>query len=185
MTCIAGLVDRQGNGYIASDSVGSNGYTKGSYRNKKIFKKDSLLIGYTSSYRMGQLLEYQLQLPKRAMGQSLDEYMYVDFMNTVRGLFKSSGFLRSDSGKESIGTFMIITEGRIFKVQDDMAILESSNNFDTCGSGEDYARAALHILSTRGGMTAKEMLTKAIETAAHYVTTVGGDIQYMELADKS
>jgi hypothetical protein len=44
MTCIVGLVDKSGRGYIAGDSVGSNGHTKGPYRNAKVFR----LVGWTT-----------------------------------------------------------------------------------------------------------------------------------------
>jgi ATP-dependent protease HslVU (ClpYQ) peptidase subunit len=179
MTCIAGLIDKNGKGHIASDSLGSNGYTKSNYKNNKIFRKGELLRGYTSSYRMGQLLEHSLTLPARKVSQTIESYMYVDFVNAVRILLKDHGYLKVDSNRESIGNFLIITEGRIFGMQDDMSLLESADGFDACGSGEDYATAALYILAKQGKLGARAMLTQAIETASKYIATVGGDIRYI------
>lgn len=179
MTCIAGMIDKQGVGHIASDSIGSNGHTKDVYRNKKIFRKGALLIGYTSSYRMGQLLEHNLTLPARKVDQSLDEYIYVDLVAAVRSVLKSEGYLKIDSNTESIGTFMIITEGRLFMMQNDLAILEAADGFDSCGSGENFAVATISTLIKHTKLTPEAVLREAIETATRYVATVGGEIQYL------
>lgn len=179
MTCIAGLIDCKGVGHIASDSLGSNGHTKGIYKNSKIFKKGGLLIGYTSSYRMGQLLEHHLSLPPRKVDQTIESYMYVDFVSAVRQLLKDHGYLKIDGNRESIGTFLIITEGRIFMMEDNMALLESADGFDACGSGMHYAQAVLHILAKQGKLGPKAMLTQAIDTASKYVVSVGGEVRYL------
>lgn len=180
MTCIVGIVDPKGIGHIASDSAGSNYHTTNAYTNRKIFRKADLLIGYTSSYRMGQLLEHQLDVPQRKVGQSLDAWLYIDFVNAVRKLLKDNGYMRVDSNNESIGTFMIITEGRLFVMQDDLAVLESKEQFDSVGSGANHATAALYTLMHHSSLTPRKMLTEAVNVAARYVTTVGGDVDYLK-----
>ena len=179
MTCIVGLIDKAGVGHIASDSLGSNGYNKDVYRNRKIFHKGDLLIGYTSSYRMGQLLEHQLAVPQRKVGQDLDQFIYVDFVGAVRQLLKDHGYLRINSNEESIGTFMIIAEGRLFMMQEDLSVLESADGFDACGSGEDFAVATMHTLVKHKRLSPEIVLREAIETASKYVATVGGEVHYL------
>lgn len=179
MTCIAAIIDKDGKGHIASDSLGSNGHTKANYKNKKVFKKGDMLIGYTSSYRMGQILEYSLELPPRKVKQNLDKYMYIDFINAVRQLLKIHGFSTVQNNTEEIGTFIVVTEGHIFKVQSDLAILESRDKFDACGSGEDYAIAVLHTLVAQNNTNCKAMLTQAIDTASQYVSSVGPATDYL------
>lgn len=179
MTCIAGLIDKDGRGHIASDSLGSNGHNKDTYKNRKIFKKGNMLIGYTSSYRMGQLLQYTLNLPTRKVDQSIEEYMYVDFVNEVRKVLKDNGYAKVDSNRESVGEFLVITEGRIFIFQADLALLESEDNFDTCGSGEDFALAAIDILKKHTKLTPKQILEEAIATASRHISSVGGEIRYL------
>lgn len=179
MTCIVGIIDEAGKAHIASDSLGSNGHTKGIYKNKKIFKKGNMLIGYTSSYRMGQLLEHSMVVPERKVNQILDNYMYIDFVNAIRNLFKDNGYLCINNNVESIGEFLILIEGRIFIMHNDLSMLESSDNFDSCGSGEDYARSTMYNLTNDEKLTPKEKLSKAIDTATQYVTTVGGEFQYL------
>lgn len=179
MTCIAGLIDKSGKGHIASDSLGSNGLNKDSYKNRKIFKKGDMLIGYTSSYRMGQLLQYSLVLPKRKVDQSIEEYMYVDFVNAIRELLKINGYAKIESNVEKAGEFLIIYEGRIFRFQPDLALMESQDNFDTCGSGEDFALASIDALLKHTKLPSKTILHEAIDSASRHIATVGGEIQYL------
>ena len=110
MTCIAALV-HNGRGYIAGDSLGSNGYTKGVCKTRKVFRKGDLLIGYTSSYRMGQLIQYRLELPERH--GDLDEYLHVHFVDAVRKTLSEHGYMKIDSNREKGGTFLVVAEGRI------------------------------------------------------------------------
>lgn len=62
MTCIIGYIDRKNNKtYIGADSCASAGCDKIIRKDKKVFKSEynpNFLIGFTSSYRMGQLLMY-------------------------------------------------------------------------------------------------------------------------------
>jgi ATP-dependent protease HslVU (ClpYQ) peptidase subunit len=105
--------------------------------------------------------------------------MYVDFINAVRELLKNNGQMLVDKNIETIGFFLIVTDGSIFKMQDDLSLLEATDGFDACGSGEAYARAVLDLLKKQGNLAPKEMLTEAIDTAAKYVASVGGEVKYL------
>lgn len=180
MTCIAAIIDKDGVGHIASDSLGSNGHTQDTYKNQKIFQLGNMLVGYTSSYRMGQLIQYNLSLPSRKVGQSLDQYMYTDFIASVRSLLKEHGYLRIDSNEERIGSFLIVADGRIWHMQDDLSLLESEDSFDACGSGHDFAQATMHTLTQHKiRMTPSDVLREAIECASKYVSSVGGDVRIL------
>lgn len=63
MTCIVGLVD-QGNVWIGGDSAGVGGYDLMLRADQKVFRNGDFLMGFTSSFRMGQLLRYKLSPPK-------------------------------------------------------------------------------------------------------------------------
>lgn len=55
MTCVVGLVDK-GTVYIGVDSAAVQGWTRRKSRVAKVFHRGPFLIGYTTSFRMGQLL---------------------------------------------------------------------------------------------------------------------------------
>ena len=64
MTCIVGFTENDIT-WIGGDSFGSNGYSGQVYKNKKVFKmKDNknIIAGYTTSFRMGQILQYSTNL---------------------------------------------------------------------------------------------------------------------------
>lgn len=178
MTCIAAMVDGSGRGHIACDSLGSNHHTKSVYRTPKIFRREEFLIGFTGSYRMGQILQYNLDLPPRKVNQSDEDYLHADFIGAVRGAFSDNGF--GDSGE-----FLLVYHGRIYTHQSDHSLLESIDPFETSGSGEDYARAALHTTTALSpDALPVDHLRHAIETAARYVCSVGGEIHYLEENEK-
>jgi len=174
VTCIAAIVDNDGTGYISCDSLGSNGSTKNVYRTKKIFRRGGFLFGFTSSYRMGQILEYSLTLPPRKVGQALTEYLHTDFVQAVRAAFDQGGY---GAG----GEFIFVTEGRIFTMQPDFSLLEARDTFESVGSGEDYARAVMATMVAFELGDPETILTVAIETAANYVSGVGGETHHLIL----
>lgn len=179
MTCIAAIIDQKGVGHIACDSVGSNYHTKGVYTNRKIFTVSDMLIGFTGSYRMGQILEHQLALPAATVGQEFESWLYVDFVEEVRKVLKNNGYLHVENNEEVGGTFLIVVAGRIFTVQEDLSLLESLDSFEACGSGEDYARATMNAAINHGITKPRRILTEAIEAATKYVPSVGGDIHIL------
>ena len=62
MTCVIGMI-KDDKVYIGADNVGSNLSIKISRNDNKVFKKDEMIIGCTTSFRMINILQYQLQLP--------------------------------------------------------------------------------------------------------------------------
>lgn len=181
MTCIAAIIDGKGRGHIACDSLGSNIYTKNTYTNRKIFQVSDMLIGFTGSYRMGQILQYRLPMPSALVGQDLDRWMHINFVDAVRDTFKENGFLCVENGQEQPvqGQFLIVVAGRIFTMQSDLSLLESDDGFEACGSGEDYARATMNAAIAHGLRKPRRILREAIESAAKYVPSVGGEIHIL------
>jgi len=63
MTCIVGI-QHDGRVYIGGDSAGVAGYSITSRADAKVFTVGPYVMGFTSSFRMGQLLRYGLKAPK-------------------------------------------------------------------------------------------------------------------------
>lgn len=95
MTCVVGYV-HDGAVYMVADSAGVAG--SGAYvlrRDPKIFRLGDFLIGYTSSFRMGQLLRYNFEPPRRYDDEDIYTYMCTRFINAVRDCLKSGGYAAS------------------------------------------------------------------------------------------
>jgi ATP-dependent protease HslVU (ClpYQ) peptidase subunit len=143
LTLIIGLV-HDGKAYLAGDTIASNGYTYHNTVQPKVFKNGVLYMGYTDSFRMGQLLEHNLSVPARTVGQELLPWLVCSLVPAVRTCLTQGGYAQNSSGNERGGNFLIVAEHRIFEMQGEYSVLERTDGYAAVGSGEDYALASLH-----------------------------------------
>jgi ATP-dependent protease HslVU (ClpYQ) peptidase subunit len=165
MTCIAGLIDN-GKVYIGGDSAGVSPSTYGLTvrADSKVFKKGEFIFGFTSSFRMGQLLRYKLHTPYHRPEMPVDEYMNTEFVDAIRTCLKEGGYAQVDKGEESGGVFLVGYRGRLFKIDSDYQVAEGVDNMAACGCGEAIALGSL--FSTANFEMAPEMRVKNALTAA-------------------
>jgi ATP-dependent protease HslVU (ClpYQ) peptidase subunit len=184
MTLIIGYVDKE-KSYIASDSMGSNGYTGAIYKNKKVFRIGTeILAGGCGSYKELQLLEKDFEAPKRNIGESTSDYMYNQFAHALKEHFKKHEVLRSKEGvlDNHRSEFIFICGGNIYRWQSDLALLETVLPYDTTGSGAVYAHAVMTTLeSIKSELSVKDKLKTAIKLTSDYVVSVGGAPEILEM----
>lgn len=143
MTCIVALV-KEGKSYIGADSAGTNNAFSLQHRkDEKVFKVDDFLIGFTSSFRMGQLLRFSFTPPEYKESENLFKYMCTDFINGVRQCFKDGGYTNIENSVESGGEFIVMFRSRIFIVQPDFQVAEIEENYASVGCGFDLALGSL------------------------------------------
>lgn len=164
MTCIVGLVD-QGNVWMGGDSAGVAGLDISLRADPKVFRNGAFLVGFTSSFRMGQLLRFRLAPPPRRPDQDLFRYMVCDFVEAVRLCLKDGGFAHRSNDVETGGFFLVATEGRLFSIQDDYQVSEFNRGFHAIGCGSAYALGSLH---TTRDLPGEVRVRKALETAEHF-----------------
>ncbi|WP_405101701.1 hypothetical protein [Oceanobacillus sp. FSL H7-0719] len=174
MTCIVGLVEN-GVTYIGGDSLGSNGYSKTVRKDAKVFKlKDTnnAIVGYTSSFRMGQLLMYASNLIDKRDEPNIDhEYLVTKFVPNVIKLFEDGGYSKNNSGEKSGGSFLLGYKGNLYKIESDFQVGESIDSYDACGSGEEFALGSLK--TTEGlGFSPEERVRLALQAASKFSTSV-------------
>lgn len=168
MTCIVGLRTDEGV-WVGGDSAGLAGWSRTIRADAKVFAlEERMLFGFTDSFRMGQLLRYELALPRRHPGDDLMEYMVVDFIAAVRTCLKDGGYARDKSGEEAGGTFIVATEGRIFRVDSDYQVGEPVAPYTAVGCGYDLALGALHATRDISGLTPEDRVRMALEAAAEH-----------------
>ena len=121
MTCVIGLV--QGSKiYIGVDSAAVSGWTRRETLQKKVFRRGPFLIGYTTSFRMGQLLEHHLDVPKQKDDQDDMAFMVTVFVEAARKLFKEKGFSKIESNNESGGQFLVGYRGVLYSIEKDFQV---------------------------------------------------------------
>ena len=143
MTCIVGLVD-DGKVYIGGDSAGVGGYDLTVRADKKVFRNGDFVMGFTSSFRMGNLLQHTLEPPRRHPDDDIHKYMVSDFVDAVRACLKKGGYATKQNESETGGTFLVGYEGRLFTIHDDYQVGEGLDNFAACGCGESFALGSLY-----------------------------------------
>lgn len=164
MTCIVGLVD-ENKVYIGGDSAGVAGYGLTVRADEKVFINGDFVMGFTSSFRMGQLLRYSLNPPKYHPDIDLIEYMVTSFIEAVRKCLKEGGVAEKKDDKERAGTFLVGFNGKLFKIDSDYQVGVPALTFDACGCGEDIALGSMYSNSS---LPPIERITQALEAAEQF-----------------
>lgn len=163
MTCIVGVVGRDGSVLIGGDScAGDNhSYSIDTLKDPKVFRSGEFVIGYTTSFRMGDLLRYKFEPPKLYAETEISAYMRTSFIDEVRKTLKDGGFAQKEKDRESGGCFLVGIKGRLFRIDDDYQVGEPADGMGAVGCGAQAARGALFAL----GDTAAENPQVAVLTA--------------------
>lgn len=148
MTCIVGYIDKQENKvYMGGDSAGANSSWDLTVRaDEKVFKNGDYLMGFTTSFRMGQLLRYAFNPPVPEKGEDLKKFMTTKFVDAVRQCLKDGGYAHKDKETEYGGTFLVGYKGHLFQIEDDYQVCIPSDGYIACGCGDLIARGALYGL---------------------------------------
>lgn len=177
MTCIVGLVHKN-KVYIGGDSAGVAGYDISIRKDKKVFQNGPMIFGFTSSFRMGQLLQYALVIPDHPKDMDTFQYMTVILVDAIRACMLKGGFLYKDKEQESGGTFLVGYKGRLFRIAGDFQVGEHVCLYDAVGCGDNFA---LGSLFTSKSMKPKDRVKKALEAAANFSAGVIGPFNIVEL----
>lgn len=173
MTCIVGAVSG-GVVTLGGDSAGTAGWDRTLRRDPKVFRVGEFVLGFTSSFRMGQLLQHKLKPPE--ITGDLFAYMVTDFVDCVREVFESGGFLKKKNEEESGGIFLVGVRGRLFKVDSDFQVGESLDGYEACGCGEAYALGVLHVTAR---WDLPNRLELALAAAAHHSAGVSAPFNFV------
>lgn len=166
MTCIVGIQHADGVS-IGGDSAGSNGWHISIRGDQKVFTRGPYVMGFTTSFRMGQLLRYRLDVGAPDTWD-VDRFMATTFMDAVRECLKVGGFATVKDGAEVGGQFLVGVGRRLYVIDADYQIGLPQDGYAAVGSGYMAALGALHATD---GQPVDDRITAALKAAAH--TTVG------------
>lgn len=137
MTCIIGIECTDG-AIIGGDLAGSNGHTSSNVTQSKIFEHSGIIIGYTSTFRFGQILEcllddntlYPPSDPDQTYGWLIRQFVP-----------KVKKTLDDNHCKEGIALLAI--NSQLWMLQSDMSVLRNTSGCNAIGSGEEYAMGSV------------------------------------------
>ena len=177
MTCIAGIVE-EGKIYMGADSAGVDISTyKMTYRaDEKIFiRNKKMLYGFTSSFRMGQLLRYSLKIPPHPDTMDDMTYLTTRFIDAVRKCLKTGGYQTKKDEVETGGCFLLGYKSNLYTIFDDYQVAKSLDPISAIGCGADFALGSLH--TSTGNPLAR--LKMALEAASHWSVGVSPPFNYL------
>jgi len=161
MTCIIGI-EADGKAYIGADSSACSDSDVRATAMPKVFRNNGVVIGYSTSFRMGQLLQY-MDIPQYDIPD--EKYMITKFIEAVREEFKIKGYSTINNNEETGGSFIVGIGGYVYGIHSDYQVQRYIDGIIAVGCGMDYAYGALRALDN---LPAKDRILKSLEIAAYY-----------------
>jgi ATP-dependent protease HslVU (ClpYQ) peptidase subunit len=181
MTCIVGFV-KNGKVYMGADSAGISKIDLTVRKDPKVFINGSMIFGFTSSFRMGQLLQHSLKIPRHPKGMDSHKFMVTLFVDAVRKCLKTGGCAKSINDEEEAGTFLVGYKGQLYQIDSDYQVGMQAAPFMSVGCGESYALGALYALTGQKlRLEPNEMVEIALRAAEQYSGGVRGPFLIKEL----
>jgi 20S proteasome alpha/beta subunit len=184
MTIIVGYKDaKTGTVYIAGDTQGTSGWDARHRADGKVFIKHGILYGFTSSYRMGQILKYHSEdVESPLLKEDTFGYVVSCLVPMWRKILAEHHFTKTESGVDTGGVFVVAVNGRLFVIESDFQVAEHADNFCAVGCGDSYAMGSMY--SQDLDKPAKDIITEAIDAAIYFSAGCGGNIEVvMSVAD--
>ncbi len=177
MTCIVGIA-QDGAVVLAGDSAGSSAGNEEVYtfNNSKVLRLGAYGIGFTTSYRMGQILRYEAYLPEPPEAD-LERFMATTFVDALQSSFERGGFRR---GLGEHGSILVGVQGCLFAVGTEYQVLSGATPYLAVGSARRTAYGALFALDS----TTKEPRERAeiaLRAAQRFNSGVFPPFNFVEL----
>jgi len=174
MTCIVGIQNDKGC-WIGTDSFSGSADSKGIMKEGKFVRCGKFTIGYTTSFRMAQIIDNLNKKPKTIY----------EFCEVIRDALKEKGFSEIDNNKE-IGGTMIVSDGiEMWHVGSDFAYTQDSRNLYAIGSGYAYALGAMFVTRNEYPKQSEDwMLRAGLQVASECIPTVISPFHIRKIEEK-
>jgi len=175
MTCIVGI-QHKGKIWMGGDSASvDSSYNITQVPNPKVFIRGDYIMGYTTSWRMGQILNYCGKLPmppsKPETSDSLDKFMVTEFIPKIRKIFEKEGFVpEHETAKTGAGSFLVGTRGHLYTIHSDWQCMRSNRGWDAVGCGEQFALGSLFATNANAIEWRAESRVREALKAATYLS---------------
>jgi len=180
MTCIVGYIDKEGV-YIGGDSaaISSDDLTYNIRSDEKVFQKGDFIFGFSTSFRMGQLLKYKLRTPAHPKGMDDHQYMATLFIDAVKKCFEDNDY--SDMMGEDGGCFIVGYQGKLYSVLPDYQVAAPKEHYTALGCGELIAMGAMYASTEKDPIKKIEI---ALNAAVTFSMGVKPPFNYVKILNK-
>jgi len=188
MTAIAALVEGA-SVYIGTDSAGVCEYRLYCEKAGKVFKTGSLLIAYTESFRMGQLLQYgttgvkklsSLTPPKTE--RTAFKFMVNEVVPVIRRTLKLGGCMKINlTSEEEISGILVAWKHFLFSVDIDLAVHEYREPYTASGCAEHCILGSFYTTEKlKRKVSPEQRVLLALEAADRHYTAVSPPFHIMK-----
>lgn len=176
MTCIVGIETDRGV-LLGADSMAGDAAYWGAdtHTTPKLFRVGPYVFGFTTSFRMGDLLRYHLTLPMPPKTR-LHRHMVIAVVPAVRACLKEGGFATTKEGAEVGGDFLVGVRGELYQVSSNYMVSRSANGYAAVGCGQFVASGALFATE---GQEPRARVRRALEAAQHHNMGVRGPWRFL------
>jgi len=175
MTLIAAIKDTKGHIHMLGDSsaiYGEGDVVRGIRKDHKVFIKGQYGIGYSGSFRTGEIIQHIWQPPKYTGRVPIERFMRTTLIESIRKAI--------EKGKGEISPMLFALDGHILNVQEDYHIGESIDPYEAIGSGEQFALGGLHALKATN-LSTRTKLLKVAEAAEYHSNQVMGPFHIIKV----
>jgi len=167
MTCIVGIEIPGVGVLMGADSCASDGYKSYKITDSKLFIKNGVSFGYTTSFRFADILKHHVVIPDNTTGLSDSEFLIKEVVFEIREKLKEHGYSKIANNNEIGGEALIGYRGKLYELQSDYSLMGYTHGYGSCGSGMYYALGSLYT-TKNSKISDKDRLTWALMAAAEY-----------------
>ena len=166
MTCVV-AIEHDGQIVMGGDAASTDADTlsQSTYIAPKVFRRREFLVGFSTSFRMGQILQFEWTPPAHRTGLSNNQFLVSRVIPTLRAVFKKNCFSLEEAG----GAFLLGYRSDLFQIEIDYHVARSTRGYAAVGSGADVA---LGVCWATGGMEPSERVLTALEASRAHNATV-------------
>jgi ATP-dependent protease HslVU (ClpYQ) peptidase subunit len=172
MTAIVAVV-KEGKVWIGGDSAGTSGWSLSTVADPKVFINGEFIFGYTTSFRMGQLLEHSFTPPEPDENQNCTKFMVKKFIPAVKDCLKDGKFQKTKEEQDVGGNFLVGYRGQLYSIESDYQVMKVKQNYNACGCGKDISLGSLFSTETLD-LSPERRITIALDAAVEFCAGVRG-----------
>ena len=185
MTCIVGYKENNGDIIIGCDKRTSYGDFYRTTAGGKIFQRNNILFGLSGSLRQAQIIQYELIMPEHDSKLGDLEYLCGVLGAGMREILKKNDAWHVDEGRPDANIHGLIGyNSNIYHMSSDLAFLQSFQDYEVCGSGDQVAIGALMAFEPTT-LTKQERVIKSIEIASRCIKSVDDQVCCKKITVKS
>ena len=196
MTVIVAIKYRKtGDVYIGSDSAITAGKNIEKTKNPKICSKPFnivdtdgnvlehrfLIIGFAGAFSVFNFMKYSYMAPDLIEGTDIRTYLINSFLFCLKEELEVSGLVDMN-GTQMVtnSTFLIIYNGDIFEIEDNLGLFEPDSDYVAIGVGKDLALGSLYSIKRN---KPSNRIKKAIEATAHHSLYVNDKYDWYRITE--